>query len=154
MGPSGTFRCFGAALALVAFAALPALTARADLEAWDPEKVLAAAQQLHTAVKDVRLKIRQEPVAGTPVQNDARQQLEITLRDLEKSSSQLVARLEGGGGRAETLNIARKIKMLVNDVRMYWRRMMTTETSDIATEPATQALAVLAPYYFERKRAD
>jgi hypothetical protein len=52
---------FDAALALAAFAALPA---RAELEAWNPEEVLAAAQQL-----------------------------EITLRDLEKSSRQLVVRL-------------------------------------------------------------
>jgi hypothetical protein len=44
--------------------------------------------------------------------------------------------------------------MLVNDAEMYWRRMMTTETSDNATEPATQALEVLAPYYFEPKPAD
>ena len=72
-----------------------------------------------------------------------------TLKILEKSCGQLAARLEGGAGRAETLNIAKKIRSLVRDARTEGRKFMTTQQTDARVAPANQAIDGLAPYYFE-----
>ena len=72
-----------------------------------------------------------------------------TLKVLEQSCGQLAARLEGGDGHAETLNIAKKIRSLVRDARTEGRKFMTTQQTDERVDPANQAIDSLAPYYFE-----
>jgi len=133
-------------LGLTMLCALPAL---AELQAWNPEKVLAAAHQLQSSVKDVRQKVRQDPAGQLPSKARVRTELLSTLQALEKSATQLVRRLEAGDGRDATLQVARKIRSLVNDCDVLWGKLAKTETSERATEPLLGALAVLRPYYFE-----
>lgn len=148
MKPAQIVRRFFAVAALVAIGLAPG-AAFADLKPWNQEEVTALAQALHAAVKEVRQSMRRESTGDLTAQARARQQMLEILKVLEKSCGQLVARLEGGAGHEETLNIARKIRSLVRDAETEGRKFMTTQQTDERVAPAEQALAGLAPYYFE-----
>ncbi len=147
MNPAQIVRRFIAVAALVAIGLAPG-AAFADLKAWNQEEVTAHAKALHVAVKEVRKSMRRESTGSLAAQGRARQQMLEILKVLEKSCGQLAARLEGGAGHAETLNIAKKIRSLVRDAETEGRKFMTTQQTDERVEPANQALAALAPYYF------
>ena len=148
MNPARIVRRFVAVAALVAIGLAPG-AAFADLKTWNQEEVTAQAKALHTAVKEVRQSMRRESTGDLAAQGRARQRMLETLKVLEQSCGQLATRLEGGAGRAETLNIAKKIRSLVRDARTEGRKFMTTLQTDERVLPADAALAGLAPYYFE-----
>ena len=148
MKPAQIVRRLIAVAALVAIGLAPG-AAFAELKVWNQEEVTELAKALHVAVKEVRQSMRRESTGDLSGQARARQQMLGTLKVLEQSCSQLASRLEGGAGRAETLNIAKKIRSLVRDARTEGRKFMTTQQTDARVEPADQALASLAPYYFE-----
>ena len=148
MNPAQIVKRFFAVAALVAIGLAPG-AAFADLEPWNQEEVTALAKALHVAVKEVRQSMRREPVENVVGPAKARQQMLETLKVLEKSCGQLAGRLEAGAGHEETLNIAKKIRSLVRDAETHGRKLMTTQQTDARVAPAEQALAGLAPYYFE-----
>ena len=148
MNPAQIVRRFVAVAALVAIGLAPG-AAFADLKAWNQEEVTAHAKALHVAVKEVRKSMRRESTGSLAAQGRARQQMLEILKVLEQSCGQLLARLEGGAGRAETLNIAKKIRSLVRDARTEGRKFMSTQQTDERVAPADQAIDGLAPYYFE-----
>jgi hypothetical protein len=150
MHPFRTIRRLLVAAVLAALALAPR-AALAELEPWDQERVTALAQALHVAVKDVRQAVRREPVEGIGGPRKAKEQLLETLRVLEMSANQLAKNLGEGGGQAETLPIAQKIRTLVRDARMYASRFMTTAAMQERIGPAQRALNDLGPYYFEPK---
>jgi hypothetical protein len=147
MNPAQIVRRFFAVAALLAIGLAPG-AAFADLKVWNQEEVTEIAKALHVAVKEVRQSMRRESTGDLSGQARARQRMLGILKVLEQSCSQLAARLEGGAGRAETLNIAKKIRSLVRDARTEGRKFMTTQQTDERVEPANQILAALAPYYF------
>jgi hypothetical protein len=148
MNPAQIVRRFVAVAALVAIGLAPG-AAFAELKVWNQEEVTELARSLHVAVKDVRQSMRRESTGDLSAQGKARMRMLEILKVLEQSCSQLLARFEGGAGRAETLNIAKKIRSLVRDARTEGRKFMSTQQTDERVEPADQALAGLAPYYFE-----
>ncbi len=148
MNPAQIVRRLIAVAALVAIGLAPG-AAFAALKVWNQEEVTELAKALHVAVKEVRQSMRRESTGDLSGQARARQRMLGTLKVLEQSCGQLVARLEGGAGRAETLNIAKKIRSLVRDARTEGRKFMTTLQTDERVEPADQAIDGLAPYYFE-----
>ena len=148
MKPAQIVRRFIAVAALVAIGLAPG-AAFADLEPWNQEEVTALAKALHVAVKEVRQSMRRESTGDIAAQGRARQRMLQTLKVLEQSCGQLAARLEGGAGQEETLNIAKKIRSLVRDARTEGRKFMTTQQTDERVAPADAALDGLAPYYFE-----
>jgi hypothetical protein len=152
MHPARIVRHFFAVAALLAIGLAPG-AAFADLEPWNQEEVTALAKALHVAVKDVRQSLRREPAEGLAGPARARQRMLEILKVLEKSCGQLAARLEGGDGREETLNIAKKIRSLVRDAETEGRKFMTTQQTDERVAPAEQALDGLTPYYFEPQAA-
>jgi len=147
MNPAQIVRRFVAVAALVAIGLAPG-AAFADLKAWDQEEVTAQAKALHAAVKEVRQSMRRESTGDLASQGRARERMLQILKVLEQSCGQLAARLEGGAGHEETLNIAKKIRSLVRDARTEGRKFMTTQQTDERVEPADQAIAALGPYYF------
>ena len=148
MNPAQIVRRFVAVAALVAIGLAPG-AAFADLKTWNQEEVTEFAKALHVAVKEVRQSMRRESTGDLSSQARARQRMLGTLKVLEQSCGQLAKRLEGGAGQSETLNIAKKIRSLVRDARTEGKKFMTTQQTDERVEPANQALAGLAPYYFE-----
>ncbi len=148
MKPAHILGCFFAIAALVAIGLAPG-AAFADLKPWNQEEVTELAKALHAAVKEVRKSMRRESTGDLTAQAYARQKMLEILKVLERSCGQLAARLEGGAGQAETLNIARKIRSLVRDAETEGRKFMTTQQTDERIAPAEQALDGLAPYYFE-----
>ena len=153
MKPAQIVRRFVAVAALVAIGLAPG-AAFAELKPWNQEEVTELAKSLHVAVKDVRQSMRRESTGDLSAQGKARMRMLEILKVLEQSCSQLVARLERGDGQAETLNIAKKIRSLVRDARTEGRKFMSTQQTDERVEPADQALAGLAPYYFEPAEAE
>ena len=147
MNPAQIVRRFVAVAALVAIGLAP-VAAFAELKPWNQEEVTELAKALHVAVKEVRKSMRLESTGDLSAQGKARMRMLEILKVLEKSCGQLAARLEGGAGHAETLNIAKKIRSLVRDAETEGRKFMTTQQTDERVEPANQALAALAPYYF------
>ena len=147
MNPAQIVRRFVAVAALVAIGLAPG-AAFADLKVWNQEEVTELTRSLHVAVKEVRQSMRRENTGDLSAQGKARMRMLEILKVLEKSCSQLAGRLEAGDGREETLNIAKKIRSLVRDAEIEGRKFMTTQQTDERVEPAEQALAGLAPYYF------
>jgi hypothetical protein len=73
--------------------------------------------------------------------------LDQSLRDLDRRTSQLHTRVKGGAGYDETLNIARNILVLLNDVDVNGRSVMTGAWMDEKVRPAMALINEIAAYY-------
>jgi hypothetical protein len=105
--------------------------------------------ELARAIHSLREAERQQPRPAVEPHPRYRLEYTRTLKALEQSSQQLNHRLRAGVGRAETLAIARKLRVLVHDAQLYGAKIMQTEQVSARIAPARAALEALAPYYFD-----
>ena len=128
-----------------------ATAASAELEAWDQSRVTELARELAKEMGELRKQARSERGIvdqASASEHGYKEYLDV-LRGLEKSSKQLVRKLEGGGDRDATMPIARKTASLVSEAERLGRRIMTTSTMANYLGPVVYLLNELAPYYFE-----
>ena len=146
----------GAALSLAGCATKPETlevevtpVAEADRKSWDAEEMTRLTGELATAIRDVRAAWRREPAfrdSSNPNQRSALR-LDQSLRDLDQRTRQLHTRVQGGAGHDETLNIVRNIRVLLNDIDVEGRRVMTSQWMDDRVRPAMVLINEIAAYY-------
>ncbi len=146
----------GAALSLAGCATKPETlevevtpVAEADRKSWDAEEMTRLTGELATAIRDVRAAWRREPAfrdSSNPNQRSALR-LDQSLRDLDQRTRQLHTRVKGGAGHDETLNIVRNIRVLLNDIDVEGRRVMTSQWMDDRVRPAMVLINEIAAYY-------
>jgi len=127
----------------------PAAVAEIERKPWDAEKMTTLTAELARAVRDVRRAWRSEPAfrdSNNPNRRAAAA-LDENLRDLDQRTSQLATRVAGGAGFDETLNIARNIRVLLNDVDVNGRGIMTSQWMDERVRPAVVLINEIAAYY-------
>ncbi len=130
-------------------AASPATTTATERKPWDQERMTELTGELVTALREVRRAWRREPAfasTGNP-NRSAAMQLDQNLRNLDRRATQLNSRVQGGGGVEETLNIARNIRVLLNDIDVAGRRIMSSAWMEERIRPAMALLNEIAPYY-------
>ena len=130
-----------------AFAQEP--TGDSGRKAWNPEEVQVLANQLVEEMKEVRVKLRQEPnllSASTGLGRSAHQYSEA-VKALEKSVKQYASRVNQNASFEETTGVARKVGLQLRDCERLARKLMLTEPTMTALNAAHLTLNKLAPYY-------
>jgi len=125
------------------------VVAEAERKAWDAEEMTRLSAELMRAVRNVRDAWRKEPAFRDPQspQRASSMRLDQNLRSLDQRTTQLASRVKGGGGYDETINIARNIRTLLNDIDMNARGIMTSEWMDEQIQPAMVLINEIAAYY-------
>jgi hypothetical protein len=123
--------------------------AAVDARPWDQAEMTRLTAELAQAVRDVRTAWRREPASSDPSSPHRRsaQQLDQSLRELDQRTGQLATRVAGGAGLDDTFNIARNIKVLLNDIDVAGRGIMTSEWMTERVRPAMDLINQIAPYY-------
>jgi TolA-binding protein len=130
-------------------AASSATTTATERKPWDQERMTELTGELVTALREVRRAWRREPAFRDTANpnRSAALQLDQRLRDLDRRATQLHSRVKGGDGAEETLNIARNIRVLLNDIDVAGRRIMSSAWMEERVRPAMALLNEIAPYY-------
>ena len=119
-----------------------------ERKAWDAEEMTALTGELAESVREVRRAWRREPTFRAPnTANRASMELDQRLRQLDRRTTQLHTRVKAGDGYEETLNIARNIRALLNDVDVLGRRIMTTKWMHDRVRPTMELLNQVAAFY-------
>jgi hypothetical protein len=118
-------------------------------KAWDQARMIELTEKLAKAAREVRQTYRREPAYTDPQGPNRRaaQNMEEILHGLEQSSRQLHERVKGGGGRAETEGIARKMGTQLRDAEVEGRQLMSSEWLEQKVRPAKELINEIAPYY-------
>ena len=126
-----------------------ATTTATERKPWDQERMTELTGELVTALREVRRAWRREPAFRDTANpnRSAALQLDQNLRDLDRRATQLRGRVQGGDGADETLNIARNIRVLLNDIDVAGRRIMSSAWMEERVRPAMALLNEIAPYY-------
>jgi hypothetical protein len=116
---------------------------------WNQEEMTTLTGQLMRAVRDVRDAWRKDPAFRNPISTVRRSAMSLdqNLRDLDRRTTQLHSQIKDGAGYEDTLNIARNILVLLNDVDMNARRIMTGKPMQDKVAPAMDLFNQVAAYY-------
>ncbi len=142
---------FSLPLVAVALAlALPAAPCRAQGAEWSQDRVTELAVELADVVAELQSAFRREPpVTLASGQARARHRFRDSLRVLRTETRALASELESGAGKEETLPIARRLRMLIRELREEGRRMSWNEPVVGHARRAGELIAQLAPFYFD-----
>jgi hypothetical protein len=140
------------ALLTLPFLLLPALPSFAQSAKWDQAKVTALAVELSDVAVELRSSFRREPRAtvGTG-QARARAMFLDSLRVLGTETRALAAELEAGGGLDDTWPIARRLRVVVRDLREEGRRISFKDPVASQARRADELVTQLAPFFFDTK---
>jgi hypothetical protein len=129
--------------------AADALAEGLERKPWNQEEMTALTGQLMRAVRDVRQAWRKDPAFADPMTTNRRAGLALNqnLRDLDRRVTNLHAQVKGGAGYDDTLNVARNILVLLNDVDMNGRRVMIGQPMREKSEPAMALFNQVAAFY-------
>jgi hypothetical protein len=127
----------------------PASSIPIERKPWDPEEMTTLTADLARAVRDVRRAWRREPGFRNPknVQRASTTRMDQTLRRLDQRTSQLAARVSSGAGFDDTRNNARNINVLLNDLDVQSRGIMTSKWMKERVRPAMALINQVAAYY-------
>jgi len=135
---------------LLLSAALSA-TASAELLPWDQAKVTELGKQLAKTTSTARQTALREPSlrggTGNAGQRRSSDSFLQTMRHLESSTRQLARQLEAGGGKDETMGVARKIGTLLRDAQESGRRLNLSQFMWDTINPMVEAIDAISPYY-------
>ena len=141
------------ALASVALLALvlvlPAAPSRAQSAKWDQTRVTALAVQLSDVAAELQTAFRREPPQSIGAQARARASFLDSLRVFRTETRSLAAELEAGAGLDETWPIARRLRVVIRDLREEGRRISLKEPSLGHARRAEELIAQLKPFYFD-----
>lgn len=137
------------AAVLTLIALLSAAPCLAQSAKWDPAKVTALAVELAEVAVELQSSFRREPpqAIGTG-QARARASFQDSLRVLRTETRALASELEGGAGLDETWSIARRLRIVVRDLREEGRRISWKEPVAGHATRANELVTQLAPFYF------
>ena len=138
-------------LALVLFAfAFAASPGRAQSAKWDRDRVAALSGELADLANDMRRSFRREPpqAVGTG-QARARAIFLDSLRVFRTETRALATALEAGAGFDDTWPIARRLRIVVRDLREEGRRISLKEPGLGQVRRAEELLTQLAPFWFD-----
>jgi hypothetical protein len=127
---------------------LAAPGSRAELATWEQAKVAALAKELETvahALYDTFIK-KPPPSVGS-MQSQAYYRLKQEVRVIRMEARQLVASLEKGEGREQTLPIYDHLMQLVRIARDDARKVFVTQDVGERAAAARGVLNQLGPYY-------
>jgi hypothetical protein len=135
--------------------ALPATPCRAQSADWNQTRVTELAVQLSDAVAELQSSFRREaPLTGpASAQSRARFRFADSLRVARTETRALASQLESGAGLDETWPIARRLRMVIRDMREEGRRMSWKEPVLGHAQRAEELIAQIAPFYFETGEA-
>ena len=117
---------------------------------WSQEQVTMLASQMAEKVKAMRLATRKEPQvisAGSVTKQRATKIYLQTLQKLDQAAAKLSRQLAAGDGRSQTLGTARRIDMLLRDVRQQGAALYSTEWTGVHLDPALSLAAQLRSFY-------
>lgn len=117
---------------------------------WDQARVTALAVELSEVAGELQSSFRREPpqAIGTG-QARARASFQDSLRVLRTETRALASELEGGAGLDETWPIARRLRVVVRDLREEGRRISWKEPVSTHASRANELVTQLAPFYFD-----
>lgn len=138
---------------LVSIAALTlafSATSRAQTAKWDSQKVTSLAAELSDVAVELQSAFRRAPPQqiGTG-QARARASFQDSLRVFRTETRSLAAELEAGAGLDETWPIARRLRVVVRDLREEGRRISWKEPLLGLASRANELVDQLAPFYFD-----
>ena len=135
---------------LTLIALLPAAPCLAQSAKWDQAKVTALAVELSEVAVELQSSFRREPppTIGTG-QARARASFQDSLRVLRTETRALASELEAGAGLDETWPIARRLRVVVRDLREEGRRISWKEPVAGHASRANELVTQLAPFYFD-----
>jgi len=116
---------------------------------WDQAAMQDLTTKLSRAMRDLRRAYRSEPTfrdQNSPNRHAALR-MDESLQQLERNCTQLASRVAGGAAFEETQGVARRIGMLLNDVDMWSRRLMSSAWTDERVRPAMKLINEIAPFY-------
>lgn len=130
-----------------AFAQEP--TGDSGRKAWNLEEVKTLANQLVQEMKEVRVKLRQEPnlLSLSSGLSRSGHQFSEAVKALEKSVKQYASRVNQNASFEATTGIARKVGLQLRDCERLARKLMLTKPTMTALNAAHVTLNKLAPYY-------
>jgi len=131
------------ACGLVAGLAVPA---RAELAAWDQDKVTALAKQLEDASKALYDTFYKQPKVGAG-QSRPYYRLQQDVRRLRLDARGLSRALAGGAGRDETLPAYEDLMQTVRRAQDNARRVFTTKDVHDRADAARELLNQISRYY-------
>ncbi len=123
--------------------------AETERKAWNAEEMTSLTGDLAKQMREIRRAWRKDPAFRNPTgaNRKASARLDQRVRELDQRTTQLANRVKGGGGYEETLNIARNIGVLLNDVDMHARRIMTSPWDDERVRLAMVLINEIAAFY-------
>ncbi len=123
--------------------------AESERKPWNAEEMTTLTGDLAKQMREVRRAWLKDPAFRNPTSANRRAAalLDQRLRELDQRTTQLAKRVKGGGGYEDTLNIARNIGVLLNDVDMHARRIMTSPWIDERVRPAMALINEIAAFY-------
>lgn len=129
---------------------LVATHARAELTAWDQEKVTATAAELVEATNNLRGALRRQPppTLGQPGRASFHR-IRDELSAIESTARRLHSALSEGGTREETFPTYRRLIRSVRAAAEDLRRISLGEPAAGKLEAAASVLRRLRPYYEE-----
>jgi hypothetical protein len=135
------------ALALLVAGGL-AVSARAELAAWDQTQVAALAKQLEAEAKALYDTFYKQPTPalGSGQAQDYRR-LKQDVRRVRSEASELSGALAKGEGRDDTLPIYEHLMLKVRDAREAAARVFTTKDVQERASAVRQTLNEISPYY-------
>jgi hypothetical protein len=127
----------------------PASSIAIERKPWDQEGMTTLTADLARSVRAVRRAWRREPGFRNAknVQRGSTTRMDQTLRQLDQRTSQLAERVSSGAGFDDTRNNARNINVLLNDLDMQSRGIMTSKWMQEQVRPAMALINQIAAYY-------
>jgi len=135
---------------ILPFLLLPALPCLAQSAKWDQARVTSLAVELSEVAVELQRSFRRQP--PQPIgsgQARARAMFQDSLRVLGTETRSLAAELEGGGGIDETWPIARRLRVVVRDLREEGRRISWKDPVASQARRADELVTQLAPFFFD-----
>jgi hypothetical protein len=140
-----TFRSLRA-LALGLLVGGLAVSAQAEVTAWDQAAVSGLAKQLQTATRELYDTFYKQPKVGVGQQRDY-YRLQQDVRRLRNETKELADALAGGAGQPETLPIYEELMQVVRRARVDASHVFTTQDVEQRASTTRQLLNQLSAYY-------
>jgi hypothetical protein len=129
----------------VAFAAVSATPAAADLAAWDQARVTSIAQDLATASEAWWQALRRQPAfVGDAMDENS---LLGKSRVLQEMSASLASHTKEGQGHDKTVDQYKSMKEIVDDTEVLAQQAALDEPTMDAWAKVADAMRRIAPYY-------
>jgi hypothetical protein len=118
---------------------------------WDPARVTKYAVDLNAAVHRAEREMEKAPVDNVPSQRTTWYEMTQKLRQIEDSTQNLQAKLQGGAGADETRGVFDRIETLRRDCEEQGRRAMIPEPVLDALVDAGAIHNLMMPYYHGKR---